>query len=61
MQIGKIPYGMHDIVDALHRHDKALLVPDVAQEVAHAGSVKDLLHLELLRESISTDTLSKNF
>ena len=40
--------GVDDVVDSLHGHHQALLVADVAEEIAHARRIEDLLHLELL-------------
>ncbi|MNL59348.1 hypothetical protein D3C87_1830650 [compost metagenome] len=39
---------MHDVIDAAHCHGQPVRIPNIADEVAHAGSVELLLHFELL-------------
>lgn len=40
---------VHHIVNPAHRHGEPVGIPHVTDEIAHAGGVEDLLHLELFQ------------
>ena len=50
--------GMHHEVHAVHGHVQALGIPYVTDEIAHAGVIETLLHLELLEFITGVDDQS---